>query len=517
VNYTIPSPHSGAVEPSRFRVGLPAGSHFDRTKPRIEEIVANHSAIQPSRRLCAAYWLQSVVTGVPLLCVDTVVTAGGLIVSSYVVNLSQGHGLSGAIWLQLAALLMLQVLFLSFHQLYPGAGLSPVTELRGIVRSSVLSLLCLSAMNVVLGQLPRIEFLTFVSTALIVSASLPLARWTARHLLARTSWWGTRILLIGQRDDCVATFAQLIRRRGSGFIPAGYTCHAEDAMLYSMTDARLLGENADAAAVARERLAPVAAMVSPDDRRGQTDRLIFQFPSLVWIDFASAARRDFDASNVPDIFTTRMHMPFLRFMPRLAKRSIDLAICIPTLLLFAVPMLLIIWIIKRISPGPAFFAHTRIGQHGATFRAWKFRTMVTNGDELLQAHLNANPEARLEWERDQKLKDDPRVLGTVGRFLRKWSLDELPQLWNVLRGEMSLVGPRPIVYSEIAKYSHGYLAYSHMTPGITGLWQISGRNRTSYATRVSIDEHYARNWSPWLDLWVLIKTPAVVLTRYGAY
>ncbi len=464
-----------------------------------------------------AYALESILTGLPLLLLDLAVTAAGLIAASYLVNLSQGHAISSGIWLQLPALLILQTVIMSLHQLYPGAGTGPVAELRGIIRSVALAALSLSAVNIIWGQLPRIEFVTFAATALGVSIVLPPARWAARHVLGKTKWWGIRILLIGEREDCLATLGQLVRRRSAGFIPAGYTCQAAKAEEYGDVDRHLLGQNSDAPTVARQNLAPVAGIVSPDQPCNDLDRLIFQFPSVVWIDYARAARKDVDTSKLPHVFTTRMNMPFLRFIPRLIKRATDLAVCIPTLLVLAVPMALITAIIKLASPGPAFFAHRRIGQHGREFQALKFRTMVQNGDEVLKKHLEECPEAKAEWQRDQKLKNDPRVIGMVGKFLRKWSLDELPQLWNVLRGEMSLVGPRPIIYSEIAKYSQGYLAYSHMLPGITGLWQISGRNNTSYATRVSIDEHYARNWSPWLDFWVLLRTPVIVVTRHGAY
>ena len=121
-----------------------------------------------------------------------------------------------------------------------------------------------------------------------------------------------------------------------------------------------------------------------------------------------------------------------------------------------------------------------------------------------------------EWQRDQKLKNDPRVT-PVGRFLRKTSLDELPQLWNVLKGEMSLVGPRPIVQAEIEKYGQCFRNYARVRPGITGLWQVSGRNNTTYDQRISFDEYYVRNWSVWLDLYILVKTISVVITGYGAY
>jgi len=165
---------------------------------------------------------------------------------------------------------------------------------------------------------------------------------------------------------------------------------------------------------------------------------------------------------------------------------------------------------------PVFFAHTRIGQGGRRFRLLKFRSMVVNGDEVLQRHLEQRPELAIEWLRSHKLKDDPRVT-RVGRFLRRRSLDELPQFWNVLAGDMSLVGPRPIVQEEEAKYGQAFRLYSLVKPGLTGLWQVSGRNDTSYRHRVSLDSQYVREWTPWLDLRILLRTVRVVLGGHGAY
>jgi lipopolysaccharide/colanic/teichoic acid biosynthesis glycosyltransferase len=142
--------------------------------------------------------------------------------------------------------------------------------------------------------------------------------------------------------------------------------------------------------------------------------------------------------------------------------------------------------------------------------------MAVNGDEILKRHLERSPVARLEWERDQKLKDDPRVTW-IGKWLRKYSFDELPQLWNVLVGDMSLVGPRPIVKAEIVKYGAAYSLYQRVIPGITGLWQVSGRNLTTYEERIAFDEYYVRNWSVWLDIYILVRTVRTVLTGHGAF
>src|SRR6185436_3562805 len=167
-------------------------------------------------------------------------------------------------------------------------------------------------------------------------------------------------------------------------------------------------------------------------------------------------------------------------------------------------------LIRIDSVGPAFYGHERIGRGRRKFKAWKFRSMRRDADKVLNDYLEKHPELREAWERDHKLKDDPRVT-RVGQFLRKTSLDELPQIWNVLMGEMSLVGPRPIVAAEIDKYAEHYEHYVQVLPGITGLWQVSGRNNTTYNERVALDVYYVQNWSVWLDIYILACTAKVVL------
>jgi lipopolysaccharide/colanic/teichoic acid biosynthesis glycosyltransferase len=166
--------------------------------------------------------------------------------------------------------------------------------------------------------------------------------------------------------------------------------------------------------------------------------------------------------------------------------------------------------------GPVLFAHRRIGRNGRSFYCLKFRTMAVDAEARLAELLASDPAARAEWERDHKLRNDPRVTG-VGDFLRRSSLDELPQLLNVLRGEMSLVGPRPIVEAEIVKYGRRFGQYCAVKPGITGLWQVSGRNDTSYRTRVALDCLYARRRNLRLDAAVLFCTVPAVLSRRGSY
>ena len=179
--------------------------------------------------------------------------------------------------------------------------------------------------------------------------------------------------------------------------------------------------------------------------------------------------------------------------------------------LFAI-IVVLIW---QRDGGPVLFAHYRVGYEGKLFRCMKFRTMLRNSEEVLSDLLRNDPQARAEWERDHKLLNDPRVT-RIGRFLRRSSLDELPQLLNVLRGEMNLVGPRPITVAELARYGRVRWHYLSVRPGITGLWQVSGRNNTTYEQRVALDRRYVEQRSLWLDLGILLRTLRVVAVREGA-
>lgn len=201
--------------------------------------------------------------------------------------------------------------------------------------------------------------------------------------------------------------------------------------------------------------------------------------------------------------------------PRIVKRLFDVVTSIALLIILAPFFGFLSWKIRK-TGGKAIFGHARIGQHKKSFSCLKFRTMVQNADEVLAELLARDPEARTEWERDFKLKKDPRIT-PIGAFLRETSLDELPQLWNVLKGEMSLVGPRPIIEEELERYGEQVGYYLEAPPGMTGLWQISGRNDTGYEDRVALDCWYVRNWSLWYDLVILIKTVSVVFARKGAY
>jgi Undecaprenyl-phosphate galactose phosphotransferase WbaP len=404
--------------------------------------------------------------------------------------------------------------------LYPGIALSPVDELRWLSLSTTLIYMVVGSAIFLSrsGELySRLIFLFAWGGSLLM---VPLARGIVRTLFARRSWWGCPVLILGAGKTGDMVVRTLLRHPGLGLKP----------VIVLDDDPRTHGERYGIPVQGGIERAPVIAQaakidwavlampgVSPQrlvhilESYGQTFAHLLVIPDLFGLASLWVAPQDLGG-----VLALNVRQQLLLPLPRLTKAWIDLSLalligvlCLPILLLLAI-------LIKLDSRGPIFYSQTRIGKAGKSFQAIKFRTMAVNADQLLEHYLQRQPELRTLWQQDHKLKKDPR-LTRVGGWLRRTSLDELPQLWNVLKGEMSLVGPRPIIAEEISRYGDKYPLYTRVKPGLTGLWQVSGRNNISYAERVNLDAYYVRNWSVWLDAYILLRTPWVVLTAEGAY
>ncbi len=257
----------------------------------------------------------------------------------------------------------------------------------------------------------------------------------------------------------------------------------------------------------KERLTRLIADIQPHVRN------ISFVPDLIGTPMAGAEAVTLFSE---EILMLRVRNNLARRRNRIFKRCFDLVATLLGSLLLS-PFLLALFLkVAWENKGHVIFAHWRVGRDGKPFPCYKFQTMIPKAQEALEAYLKENPEARKEWEDSFKLTNDPRVT-KFGAFLRRTSLDELPQIWNVIRGDMSLVGPRPIVKEEIPRYGASFREYKLVLPGITGMWQASGRSDTTYEERVEMDTWYVRNWSIWIDLMYLFKTAKAVLTGKGAY
>ncbi|MEY7792685.1 exopolysaccharide biosynthesis polyprenyl glycosylphosphotransferase, partial [Klebsiella pneumoniae] len=216
-----------------------------------------------------------------------------------------------------------------------------------------------------------------------------------------------------------------------------------------------------------------------------------------------------------EVMIFRVQQNLAKWSSRILKRAFDIFGALAIIIVLS-PLLLYISRKVKKDGGPAIYGHERIGKGGVPFKCLKFRSMVINSKEVLTALLESDPESKKEWDETFKLKNDPRIT-KIGGVLRRTSLDELPQLFNVLKGEMSLVGPRPIITAELERYNEEVEYYLLSKPGMTGLWQVSGRSDVDYETRVYLDAWYVKNWSMWNDIAILFKTISVVLRKDGAY
>ena len=285
----------------------------------------------------------------------------------------------------------------------------------------------------------------------------------------------------------------------------------------------MLGKVSDAETIIRDSGVKTVIITAPGMDSARLESLVAKIqplvrdilfvPDLMMLPLGHVGVEPFHTEKV---FMLSIRNNLARRRNRLAKRVFDLiaTICGGFLIL---PILLVLAVLVGIdNKGHIIFAHRRVGQNGKLFPCYKFQSMVPDAQERLEEYLAKNPEARKEWEESFKLTNDPRVT-KLGAFLRKTSLDELPQLWNVLMGDMSLVGPRPIVTKEIERYGDYIREYYMVPPGITGMWQVNGRSDTTYEERVAMDTWYVRNWSVWIDLVYLFKTVKTVFTGKGAY
>ncbi len=352
--------------------------------------------------------------------------------------------------------------------------------------------------------------------------AVPLGRATIRSLFAHRNWWGPKaVILSTDRRHADQILHGLKSQPRVGLRASAILLMGAHPGVSTDLGLPLLHGTDSALAHARENGINYAMITLSDLNDPDSLALIRRYETCFkhWIIVPYTTQsyslwvrtRDFNG-----MLGLELTHHLLSRKDRLIKRLLDLiltligAVCtLPLGLIIAVA-------IKLDSPGPILYSQHRLGKNGKIFRVYKFRSMVSDACEILQNHFLQHPELRTEWERTQKLKQDPRI-SRVGRFLRKTSLDELPQLLNVLRGEMSLVGPRPIVEAEIPHYGEVWELYQRVRPGITGQWQVSGRNDTTYAERTAMDTYYIRNWSIWLDIYLLARTVSSVLRGNGAY
>lgn len=369
------------------------------------------------------------------------------------------------------------------------------------------------------GQVSRLFVILFTILAFTLMAVL---RVVLSKLMKRVKAFQIPVLIVGAGKTAELVVRQILRDSGMRYRVVGFLedRHPVNTLIHGFP---VLGGFDDMEKVIQETGVRTVLIAAPGLPQDDLSDLIYRaqslvkqvdvVPNLVAVPMSNVtAESFFDAKIMVLHIRNNLASPW----NQLLKRIFDIvATLCGGILISPILLAIAIWVYHD-SPGPVIFKQRRIGENGKEFNCYKFRSMCVNSQEILEHLLATDPAAKVEWDKEFKLKEDPRITKS-GAFLRKTSLDELPQLWNVLKGDMSLVGPRPIVRGEIPRYGVFFKEYTMVRPGITGIWQTSGRNNIDYPERVQMDNWYVHNWSIWLDLVLLWRTARVVAAGDGAY
>ena len=385
--------------------------------------------------------------------------------------------------------------------IYPSMPLSPVEEFRRLSLSAMASHLVLAAALAFMRTNEDFSrFLILAAGLLIAFLSQPM-RDLVRLLLKRLGIGQIPVLLVGDGEAADRVADELAQND-----------------YYGLAARRFGGDVREIVPEARRH--GIRTLIACQDERlfrAQLGEFVKWFRHIEYMPtvkaFPTADGRAISIGGVGGLeMVNQTRMKALH----VEKRVLDMVLAATAFVLLLPFFILIPVLIKLCSgKGPVFYRANRLGKFGRPIQVWKFRSMYADADARLKSILEADPKLKAEFEANFKLADDPRVT-SLGKFLRKTSLDEIPQLFNVFAGDMALVGPRPIVTAEIPYYGEAFEIFSSVKPGITGLWQCSGRSDTDYARRVALDVHYVLNWSPWMDLWIVVRTAIAVLTMRGA-
>lgn len=398
--------------------------------------------------------------------------------------------------------------------LYPGISLPPAEEVKKFSICCFFVFVGIALSITVEEADEKIPLVVaFILASPIAAILLPIGRELSRHILARQRWFGVPAVIYVNGSSGDFIIARLLKRLDFGYKPA-LIIDSKAAAPSEYQGIPVFPPSEEITAIIKETGMKVAILCGYN--RDTTNinmyyRYTINIPHIQDTNTITSYVRDF--GGILGFSST--HNLTKKFSLAL-KRMLDFAL----LLLSApitIPLTIVVAIlVKLTSEGPAFYGHKRIGKNGREFKCWKFRSMVIDADKQLEKILAENPEMRAEWEKDRKFTNDPRIT-KVGKILRKTSIDEIPQFFNILTGEMSFIGPRPVTKPELKRYGNKSDFILSVQPGLSGMWQISGRSDTGYEERIILDSYYIQNWSIWLDLWIIIKTVYVVIKGKGAY
>lgn len=476
----------------------------------------------------------SSLCGFSLAIIDILTLLICLCAGFFIVNLFAKHDIDFRSFVNYGVFFPFIFMLFGFFGLYPGISMSPAEEMRKFSGATFISFMMILMIiissflfnqknigffhylisNSGMSQLIIAFTITFFLAAILLTANRELAK----LFFSRFKWWGVPVVIYSDGENCKKIIENLKQHPNLGYHPAvvidcsykerkgGQQKYYDDVPVFSEKNKEIIK------AIHKANIKTAFLY----DYKADTTPIMTSYRYTIGISIRQTS------------FTTSQHIKDLSSLIGFAsthnlkfginlfiKRMVDLFILL-LMSPFLIPIFLVLSLgVKLTSKGPVFYGHTRVGKNGKEFKCWKFRSMKINSKEMLEEILATDPVRRAEWERDFKFQDDPRVT-KFGKFLRKTSLDELPQLFNILCGQMSFVGPRPVTKEETELYGEYKDLVLSVTPGLSGMWQISGRSDTTYEQRIFFDTFYIQNWSVWLDFWIIIKTVWVVFLRKGA-
>ena len=468
----------------------------------------------------------SFISGLSLFFVDLFVIMLSLGIGFFIVNLMFTSDLNFKSVVNYFFFSPVFVLTFAAVGLYPGIMIPPTEEVKKFCGCTFFALGAMTlgiiiadindytiAEAIIKDSADKAVILAFAITFPVATILLPGIRELAKTIFGRFKWWGVPAVIYSTNHSADFIIEKLIKNPYLGYHPAvivdsSATGFSEFKGIPLIPPSKEMLDNIRAHNVKTA----VICSYNGDMRKIMSSYRYTITVSKQQTTFTSTQQLK-DIAGI--IAFSSVHNLTFR-VNKFLKRFLDLFIIIALAPVW-VPVFIICAILTKLtSRGPIFYGHKRVGQNGKVIKCWKFRSMVINSQEILEKLLAENEEMRIQWEKDRKLEHDPRIT-KFGKILRKTSMDELPQLINILLGEMSLVGPRPVTEPELEKYGDYKDYVLSVKPGLSGMWQISGRSDTGYEERISYDTYYIQNWSIWLDIWILIKSVWVVLLGKGAY
>lgn len=476
----------------------------------------------------------SFLSGFILFLVDMVVLMLCIGIGFFIVNLVRIHDINFKSFVNYSVYIPFIMIIFGCVGLYPGIMIPPTEEVKKFSGATFFSFVAISltifipkgenlfTTYIIQGSNDFALSAAFLIAFIFATFLLPSFREFAKRCIQHKKWWGVPAIIYCTDNSAEFIVERLLKNKYLGYKPAIIIDSAlpkpkdgqELVSTKNYNNIPIFPECNEVLEIIKQKNIKTAIM---SDYHGDYSLVMSSYRYTINV---SKRQNSFTSNqHIKDIagiigFASTHNLTFKTNL--LIKRLIDIFL----ILLFSpilIPVFIILMFLTKVtSRGPIFYGHKRVGKNGKEFKCWKFRSMCIDADKKLAEILANNPQMRAEWEKDRKFTNDPRVT-KFGKFLRKTSLDELPQLINILVGQMSFVGPRPVTEPELVKYGEYRDFVLSVTPGLSGMWQTSGRSDTEYEERIALDLYYIQNWSIWLDIWILIKTVYVVLKGRGAY